>query len=73
MENYAWILIYKADRSGRTVKGMNRLRQLQHWDRGFESHSRHECLFAFILCLCCHVQIAALRRDDPWSKKSYHV
>jgi hypothetical protein len=29
------------------------LRSLQHWDRGFESHSRHECLCEFILCLCC--------------------
>jgi hypothetical protein len=29
---------------------MNRLRPLEHWDRGFESHSRHGCLCAFILC-----------------------
>jgi hypothetical protein len=28
-------------------------RALEHWDRGFESHSRHGCLSAFILCLCC--------------------
>jgi hypothetical protein len=28
---------------------MNRLRPLEHWDRGFESHSRHGCLCAFIL------------------------
>jgi hypothetical protein len=28
---------------------MNRLRTLEHWDRGFESHSRYGCLFAFIL------------------------
>jgi hypothetical protein len=26
-----------------------------HWGRGFQSHSRHECLSAFILCLCCSV------------------
>jgi hypothetical protein len=26
-----------------------------HWDRGFEFHSRRECLPAFILCLCCPV------------------
>jgi hypothetical protein len=26
---------------------------LERWDRGFESHSRHGCLCAFILCLCC--------------------
>jgi hypothetical protein len=24
---------------------MNRLRPLEHWDRGFESHPRHGCLF----------------------------
>jgi hypothetical protein len=34
---------------------MNRLVPLEHWIRGFESHSRHECLFAFLLCLCCSV------------------
>jgi hypothetical protein len=28
---------------------------LQHLDRGFESHLRHGCLCAFILCLCCSV------------------
>jgi hypothetical protein len=30
---------------------MDLLRPLEHWDREFESHSRHECLFAFILCV----------------------
>jgi hypothetical protein len=44
-----------ADHSGCAVWGMNRLRLLEHCDRGFESHSRHECLCAFILCLCCFV------------------
>jgi hypothetical protein len=44
-----------ADHSDRAVKGMNRLRPLEHWDCGFKSHSRHECLSAFILCLCCSV------------------
>jgi hypothetical protein len=33
--------------------GMNCLRPLKHWDRGFESHSRHGCLCTFILYLCC--------------------
>jgi hypothetical protein len=28
---------------------MNRLRPIELWDRGFESHSRHECLCVFIL------------------------
>jgi hypothetical protein len=49
------IISFKADRSGRAVLGMNRLRPLEHWHRGFESHSGHGCLFVFILCLCCHV------------------
>jgi hypothetical protein len=40
---------------GRAVGGMNYLRWLESWDRGFESHSRHKCLCAFILCLCCPV------------------
>jgi hypothetical protein len=38
-----------ADQSGRTVSGTNCLRSLEVWDRGFESHSRHGCLYAFIL------------------------
>jgi hypothetical protein len=29
--------------------------QLQHWDRGLESHWRHGCLCVFILCLRCPV------------------
>jgi hypothetical protein len=44
-----------ADHSDRAVLGMNRLRPFEHWDRGFESHSRIGCLCAFILCLCCSV------------------
>jgi hypothetical protein len=39
------------DHSGRAVYGMNCLRPLEHWDRGFESHSRHGCLCAFTLRL----------------------
>jgi hypothetical protein len=30
-----------------------RSRWHERWERGFESHLRHGCLFAFILCLCC--------------------
>jgi hypothetical protein len=41
------------DHSGRAVLGMNCLRSFKHWDRGFESHSRHGSLSAFLLCLCC--------------------
>jgi hypothetical protein len=29
---------------------MNRLRPLEHWDRGFEPHSRHGCLCLFCFC-----------------------
>jgi hypothetical protein len=32
-------------------KGMNCLHLLERWDRGFESHSRHGCLYPFI-CVC---------------------
>jgi hypothetical protein len=31
---------------------MNNLRPLEHWDHGFESHSRHGTVLVFILCLC---------------------
>jgi hypothetical protein len=37
-----------ADHGGR----MKCLRPLGHWERGFESHSMHKCLFVFILCMC---------------------
>jgi hypothetical protein len=48
-------IIWQADHSGRAFWGMNCLRSLEHWDRGFESHLRHEYLCAFDLCLCCSV------------------
>jgi hypothetical protein len=38
-----------AGHSGRKVYCTNSLCPLQHWDRGFESHSMHGCLSAFIL------------------------
>jgi hypothetical protein len=41
--------------SGSAVSDMNRLRPFERWDRGFESHSKHGCLCAFILYLCCSV------------------
>jgi hypothetical protein len=50
--------------SGRAVKGMNRLRSLEHWDRWFELRSRHGCLCVY------SVLVAALRRVDPPSKES---
>jgi hypothetical protein len=30
-----------------------RLRALEHWDRGIESHWGHGCMSAIFLCLCC--------------------
>jgi hypothetical protein len=50
---------------------MKCLRLLKHRGHEFESHSRHGCLFAFILCLCSPMYVAALRQADPPSKKSY--
>jgi hypothetical protein len=44
-----------ADHGGRAVWGVNRLRPIKHWGCRFEFHSRHGCLCAFILCLCCSV------------------
>jgi hypothetical protein len=41
-----------ADHSGRAVGGINSLRPLEHWDRGFESHSRNRCLCVRLFCVC---------------------
>jgi hypothetical protein len=30
---------------------MNCLRPVEHYDRGFKSHSRHACLCAFDVCV----------------------
>jgi hypothetical protein len=54
-------------------KERNILSLLKHWDRGFESHSRHACLSAFLLYSFCPVQIAGLRQADPPSKESYRL
>jgi hypothetical protein len=62
-----------ADHSGRAVCDLNCLRSLEHWDRGLESHFRNGCLCAFILPVLSCVQVAALRRADPPSKKSYRL
>jgi hypothetical protein len=43
--------IHIADHSGRAVWGMNCLRSLESWDRGFEYHSRHGCLCLFCVCV----------------------
>jgi hypothetical protein len=31
---------------------VNCLRSLEHWDHGFEYHSRHGCLCAHLFCVC---------------------
>jgi hypothetical protein len=54
---------------------MNRLRPLEHWDRGFESYSRHGCLCVrlfYMFVLSC-VQVAALRRADLPSNECYRL
>jgi hypothetical protein len=55
MPEPVFISRHTAGRNGRAVKGMNCLPSLGRWDHGFESHSRHGCLCAFIVCLCCPV------------------
>jgi hypothetical protein len=49
---YVWFISkLNADHSDRAVWGMYSVRPLEHWDRELESHSRHGCLCAFILCI----------------------
>jgi hypothetical protein len=43
---------------------MYRLRSLELWDRGFESHARHGCLYMHLFCV---------RRADHSSKESYRL
>jgi hypothetical protein len=45
----------------------NCLRSLGRWDRVFESYSRHGCLCAFILCLCCPVCVGSGLATRPRS------
>jgi hypothetical protein len=41
-----------ADHSGRAVYGMNRLRSLGLWDRGFESQGMDVCVYSvFLFCV----------------------
>jgi hypothetical protein len=68
---YARAFANESDPSGRAVSGLNCLSPLEHWDPWFESHLRHGCQYAFVLCLCCSV--CALRRADPPSKESYRL
>jgi hypothetical protein len=73
LETFLKSLTEKADQSDRAILVTNRLLPLEHWDCGFESYSRHECLCAFILRLCCLAQVVAFRRADPPSKESYRL
>jgi hypothetical protein len=52
--------IHSADQSVRAVCGMYRLRPLDRWGRGFESHSRHWCSHLFCVCavLCVGSSLA---------------
>jgi hypothetical protein len=50
---------------------MNCLRSLERLDRGFESHSSHECLCVRLFCVLCCVQVVALLQADHSSKESY--
>jgi hypothetical protein len=60
--------------SGRAVYGMNRLRPLEHLDHGFESHSSHGCLCAFILCLFYSIcRSRPCDGADPLSKESHRL
>jgi hypothetical protein len=55
-----------ADFSGLAVWGMNRFRPLEHWDHGFESHSRHGCLCVCLFCVSA-VLCAGSRLATGWS------
>jgi hypothetical protein len=49
-----WLDRYLWSEKGRS-EWPRSLSPLEHWDRGFESYSRHGCLCSFILCLFCPV------------------
>jgi hypothetical protein len=72
----SYIPYEEADHSGRAVWGMNCFRSLGRWDRGFESHLGHGCLVyvcVYSVFLLSFVSVAALRRADHSSKKSYRL
>jgi hypothetical protein len=46
-------------------------RPLEHWNREFESHSRHIHMPECFLCFCCSMLVVILWRADPLSKESY--
>jgi hypothetical protein len=48
---FLWMNGIIADPSGRAVWGINCLRPLQRWDRGFESHFSYGCLCVRLFCV----------------------
>jgi hypothetical protein len=56
-----------ADHSSRAVWGMNCVRSLEGWDRGFESHSRHGCLYRVCLFCVCVVLCVGSGLATGWS------
>jgi hypothetical protein len=46
------LMFYGTDHSGRAVYGMNCLRSLERWERGFECHSKHGCLCVRLFYVC---------------------
>jgi len=59
--------------SGRAVSDAYYLRPLEHWDRGFESYSRHGCVSAFYCVVLYCGQAEAFRRACSPSKESYQL
>jgi hypothetical protein len=51
---YLYCIASYAEHSSRAVCDMNCLRSLERWDHGFESHSRHGCLYCVRL-FCVYV------------------
>jgi hypothetical protein len=52
---------------------MNCLQPLKHWNPRFETHWRHECLYALFCVMLSCVYVEVLRRAYPQSKESYRL
>jgi hypothetical protein len=52
---------------------MNCLRSLERFDRGFEAHSRHGCLFVHLFCVCVVLSGSGLETGCHSSKESYRL
>jgi hypothetical protein len=51
-EDFATVIILRADHSGRSVQDINYLRSLEHLNCGFESHSSYGCLSVRLFYVC---------------------